>query len=306
MTPWKEFFYFTPTERRGVLVLIALIACVVILTCFIPFGTVSPPTADETFDEEYTAFLASLKERKQVKEAEYTNRFQRRTVTLASFDPNTTDSVGFLDLGLPSWMIKNILRYREKGGTFRQPEAFKKIYGLSEEQYSTLLPYISIGEEFIQKSQQKDTIRLYTKQAKNDSVPVFKYPVGTVLSANLADTTELKKIPGVGSAIARMIVGYRKQLGGFYRIEQLEEIHLRVDVLRPWLSVKSDETERINLNKVSIERLKAHPYFNFYQAKVIVEYRAKRGAWKSLNQLKLFEEFTPQDLERIAPYVCFE
>ncbi|EXY62450.1 helix-hairpin-helix domain-containing protein, partial [Bacteroides fragilis] len=52
--------------------------------------------------------------------------------------------------------------------------------------------------------------------------------------------------------------------------------------------------------------LKAHPYINFYQAKIIVEYRKKKGILKSLKQLSLYEEFTPQDLERISHYICFE
>lgn len=56
---------------------------------------------------------------------------------------------------------------------------------------------------------------------------LFKYQPGTVINLNEADTTELKKIPGIGSAIARMIVNYRTQLGGFYKIEQLQEKHLK-------------------------------------------------------------------------------
>jgi DNA uptake protein ComE-like DNA-binding protein len=47
-----------------------------------------------------------------------------------------------------------------------------------------------------------------------------------------------------------------------------------------------------------------HPYINFYQAKVIVEYRKKKGNIKSLKQLSLYEEFTPADFERLEPYVC--
>ena len=59
---------------------------------------------------------------------------------------------------------------------------------------------------------------------------LFKYQPGTVINLNEADTTELKKIPGIGSAIARMIVNYRTQLGGFYKIEQLQEKHLKAEL----------------------------------------------------------------------------
>lgn len=297
---WKNLFYYTRTERQGILILIALIALVLIGSFFIPSGK-SSLTEDANFRKEYAAFMDSLQERTRSRKTYYSNRFRPRQITLAPFDPNTIDSLGLVQLGLPLWMARNILHYRAKGGKFRQPEEFKKVYGLTEEQYATLLPFITIGNAF----SQKDSVALYTRQEKKDSVANFKYPAGTVLSLNRVDTTELKKIPGIGSGIARMIVGYRAQLGGFYRIEQLAELHLSVDVLRPWLSVDANETRRINLNKASVERLNAHPYLNFYQAKIIVEHRKKKGKLHSLEQLKLYDEFTPQDLERIAPYVSF-
>lgn len=298
---WKDFLHFSRTERRGILILLALIVLVLVAYWFVPTRARVANT-DETFKEEHAAFKASLHERNQNRKANDARRRPSREVVLAPFDPNTTDSAGFARLGLPPWMARNILRYRAKGGKFRQPDEFKKVYGLTEAQYATLLPYITIGEAFTRR----DTVRLYTPVEKRDSLATFKYPVGTVLSLNQADTTELKKIPGIGSGIARMIVGYRKQLGGFYRMEQLGELKLNIDLLRPWLSIGSNETRRVNLNKASVERLNAHPYLNFYQAKVIVEYRKKKGALSSLQQLKLYAEFTPQDLERLAPYVCFE
>ena len=36
------------------------------------------------------------------------------------------------------------------------------------------------------------------------------------------------------------------------------------------------------------------------------ETEKKKGILKSLKQLSLYEEFTPQDLERISHYICFE
>ncbi|KAA6334631.1 hypothetical protein EZS27_017077, partial [termite gut metagenome] len=70
--------------------------------------------------------------------------------------------------------------------------------------------------------------------------------------------------------------------------------------------VATDGIVRINLNETGIERLRAHPYFNFYQAKAIVEYRKKKGRLKSLKQLTLYEEFSEMDFERMEHYVCFE
>lgn len=305
---WKDFFYFTKTERQGIIVLVVLILGVSsaprLLHVF-SSPEATDPAAQEKFEKEYQEFTSSLKEiephRKPFGSTNSYQAYSPKEIKLSMFDPNTADSTTFLSLGLTPRMISNILRYRSKQGKFRRAEDFRKIYGLKEEQYQTLYPYIRITE----KSNSKDTIRLLATRSQDISRDtVFKYQPGTVISLNGADTTELKKIPGIGSGIARRIVNYRKQLGGFYRIEQLEEIQLKVDMLRPWFSTDATQIRRINLNKASIERMMHHPYINFYQAKVIVEYRKRKGALKNLKQLSLYEEFTSADLERIAPYVC--
>lgn len=297
---WKDFFYFSRSERQGIIVLAVLIIIAGIAGWLIPPEDETPTNDPAKFEQEYTDFLSSVQERKQKVRKNYPSLHQKE-VRLTPFDPNTADSIAFLNLGLPSWMAKNILQYRRKGGTFRKPDDFRKIYGLSADQYATLLPYMTISEEYGKK--RKDTIQLLARQEKVDTLKFYKYPEGTVINLNRADTTELKKIPGIGSGIARMIVNYRKQLGMFYQIEQLQEINLIVEKLRPWLSVGYNETERININKASLERIMKHPYFNYYQAKVIVEYRKKKGVLKNIQQLSLYEEFKAEDFERLIHYV---
>ena len=300
---WKDFFYFTRAERQGIILLVALITLVFAACWLIPDRESSATNDTEKFQKEYADFIASIREKEQTRGNDYTNRHPRREVILTAFDPNTADSVTFLNLGLPPWMAKNILRYRAKGGRFRKPEEFRKIYGLTNEQFVTLAPYIHIDS---QDAPKRDTVRLIAKPEKVEKEPMYKYPAGTTIDLNRADTTELKKIPGIGSGIARMIEGYRQRLGGFYSINQLQDIHLITKELQRWFTVEGSSIQRLNLNLMGIERLKAHPYINFYQAKVIVEYRKKKGKLKSLKQLSLYEEFTPQDMERLSHYVCFE
>lgn len=259
--------------------------------------------------QEYEAFIASLEEKEQAPHkkqyASYERKEENAPAVLAPFNPNTADSVSFRRLGLPAWMARNILRYRAKGGKFRKAEDFKKIYGITEEQYATLSPYIYVAaEDTARDTLRRNVPQLYTPQPTR--IADAKYPVGTVINLNRADTTELKKIPGIGSGIARLIVGYRQQLGGFYRIEQLTDIHLDARQLHAWFEVNPADIRRINLNRTSVERLCSHPYVNFYQAKALVEYRKKKGKLTSLKPFTLYEEFTEADLERIKHYVCFE
>lgn len=124
---------------------------------------------------------------------------------------------------------------------------------------------------------------------------------------NTADTALLKRIPGIGSGIAKRIVAYRNRLGGFYRVEQLREIEYVTPEMSEWFEVSStDSLVKIPVNKASLERLRNHPYMNFYKARAIIELRRKRGKIKGLPQLSMLEEFTEEDLQRLAPYLAFD
>lgn len=311
---WKDFFYFSRGERLGILLLLALVCGVVIVGYMLHYGGTPTEVDRQTFMEDYARFSAQLQHADSLRNVRYaearrTATQRRKTVILQPFDPNIADSIEFIRLGLPSWMAANILKYRAKGGVFRTPESFRKVYGLTDEQYETLLPYIYIEESFRRKA--TDTIRLAEAPKvdyRSDSLPrPVKYPEGTLVNLNTADTTELMKIPGIGSAYARKIVSYRKRLGGYCHVEQLEEIGLDAVKFSKWFHLSEDNRlEPIKLNRSGIERLRAHPYLNFYQAKVIVEHRKKKGRWKRLDQLSFYDEFTADDIERIRPYVSFE
>ena len=308
---WKDFFYFTKTERQGIIVLVVLVigayAIPRLLQAFSQPEKTNPAEQVKA-EKEYSDFISSVKKLKPGKKyPDYTNNrssavHPKKEIRLATFDPNMADSTTFLSLGLPSWMASNILRYRNRQGRFRRPEDFRKIYGLTEEQYRTLLPYIRIAEEPISP----DTSRLLVVQATAQHDTLMKYHPGIIIDLNQADTTELKKIPGIGSRIAQSIVNRRRLLGGFYQIEQLEEIRRKVEKPRSWFSVDATQIHRININKASVERMMHHPYINFYQAKVIAEYRKKKGKLRDLKQLALYEEFTSADFERIMPYICYD
>ena len=223
-------------------------------------------------------------------------------IQLFSFDPNKADSIELSSLGLPSYGVRNVLKYREKGGRFRTADSFSKIYGLTEKQFNTLKPYIRIAQTDTPKKEKMDTMVAVVIPERK----VFKYPEGTLVDVNVADTAELKKIPGIGSGIAKAIVAYRNRLGGFYSLSQLEEIDYVTPELLKWFKLEGGTIRKLDINRWGLDKLRSHPYLNFYQAKVIIEHRKKRGEIKSLSQLSLYEEFTEKDLIRLSAYVSFD
>lgn len=301
---WKDFFYFSKKERRGIVFLLGMIVMIIGIWLVSPYliEESDKDTNQESF-EEMERFLAGIKIIEQQRNASFKKKeVVKRKVVLAPFEPNLADSIEFLQLGLPSFIAHNIIRYRQAGGKFATAEAFSRIYGITEEQFHTLEPYIYISESFQKKP---DTLR-YAKVEKRDILAFYKYPEGTLVDLNRADTTELKKIPGIGIGIARAIVAYRNRLGGFYDVAQLQELKWVTSDIQRWFKVENFPIHRINANKASLDRLRAHPYINYYQARVIVEFRRKKDKLKSLSQLSLYEEFAEKDLERLSHYLTFD
>ena len=127
------------------------------------------------------------------------------------------------------------------------------------------------------------------------------------IDLNVADTTALVLLPGIGSYYAKRIVEYRDLLGGYVGVEQLKEINgIQDSVLRWFVITDTVPIRKVNINKLSLSKLRNHPYISFYQAKAITDYRRSEGDIKSPAQLSFMEEFTEQDLIRLEPYISFE
>ena len=73
-----------------------------------------------------------------------------------------------------------------------------------------------------------------------------------------------------------------------------------------WVHVSTPATEKLHINRLSVTRLRSHPYLTFYQAKAIVDLRHREGDIKSVRQLLFLDEFTEADIERLKPYLSFE
>lgn len=224
------------------------------------------------------------------------------------FDPNTADSTELLALGLAPWQVRSIYRYRAKGGVFRRREDFGRVYGMTRKQYRDLAPYVRIGADY-QPYDNADRRSPYTTTYRQafDSAVTHHYPtklrLGEHIELNEADTTLLMKVPGIGRYYAKEIAFRRKYLGGYYSAEQLLEIADFPKETLTYFEVDPAKVHRLNVNKLSLNELKRHPYINYYQAKDIVDYRRLYGAIHDIEELKLMKDFTKADFERLKHYI---
>ena len=178
-------------------------------------------------------------------------------------------------------------------------------------------------DSFRHKSYQKDTKTVYVRtkviyrdtafrrgkaldMGERDSVVAHyqvKLKAGEHVVLNTADTTQLKMVPGIGSYFARKVVQYGERLGGYVSVDQLDEIENFPLDAKDYLVIENAQPHKLNVNTLSLNDLKKHPYINFYQARAITDYRRLHGPLKSLQDLRLSKDFPPEAIARLTPYV---
>ena len=112
-------------------------------------------------------------------------------------------------------------------------------------------------------------------------------------------------MPGIGPYFARAIIRYGARLGGYVSPAQLAEIEGFPAEAVAYFTVTAPSPRRLNLNTMTLSRLRRHPYISFHQAKAIVDYRRQHGRLASLADLRLSRDFTPEAISRLTPYVEF-
>ncbi len=89
------------------------------------------------------------------------------------------------------------------------------------------------------------------------------------------------------------------------RVDQLDEIDDFPQEAKRFFVIEGATPRKLNLNRLSLNELRRHPYINYYQARAIVDYRRQHGLLHSLDDLSLLRDFPPEAIIRLQPYVEF-
>lgn len=296
---WREWFNFRQSDRRAILILSVAIVAVLCLRILLPRDEVRLTAMTDTVASQLDA---PAKEGPVV------------AIRMHRFNPNVADSLELLSVGLPPRVARNILRYREAGGSFRQPSDLARIYGMEDTLFARVKPYIDIPA--VKKATKHEVADAVGLQATLPDTARRTHPYagymqnklkpGEFIELNTADTTQLMRIPGIGPVYAQMIVNYRQQLGGFHDVAQLHELEVLPENIGDWVQVVEPAKEVLRINHMTVTQLRSHPYLTFYQARAIVEYRKREGNIRDIQQLLFLEGFSKADVERLRPYLSFE
>ena len=271
----SDFFYFNKKERRGVYFLLVLIVLVFAINFTIGLFI---PKQEYDF-KKFNALIAQYDS--------LANTSKTDTLKLFDFDPNTTKMRDWLKLGLNKKQAQVILNYLSKGGSFKKKEDLKKIYSISDELYAKLAPFIKISSSTYQRKKKYLQIEL-----------------------NSTDSSELIKIRGIGPVFASRILKYRKLLGGYISVEQLQEVY-GIDSTKfhslkhNFTSCNLDSIQKININLADFKQLLKHPYISYDFTKDIVNRRRKKVFSKAEDAFNI-QFISSSDFKKLLPYLSTE
>lgn len=127
---------------------------------------------------------------------------------------------------------------------------------------------------------------------------------------NSADTSQLKKVRGIGTVLSRRIVKYRDLLGGFVSKSQLNDVYglhdSTLQSINKVIFVSSDfQPKRILINQSTTAELKKHPYITYKMANAIVNYRFQHGTIEDEQTLHKIHLLDSGSIAKIISYIDF-
>lgn len=239
----RDYFTFNRREKRGIFVLLCIIALLVLYLQFshllfppevpdmAPFeeelarmqaaAQAQRDTSEEQGHEEreYSSGLPPRKRYKQeyrraYKPPRFEQRARKERVPPARVELNTADSLQLLALrGIGPAFAHRILAYRSLLGGYIRKEQLLEVYGFDNEKLDLVAGVIRVDSGLVRK-----------------------------ININTAGMPELKKHPYIRYNLARAILSYRRQHGPFSTVEAIRGIDLLNDEvyskLAPYLTVE--------------------------------------------------------------------
>lgn len=295
----SSFLHFTRKERNGTVVLLLL--CILVFAYpEIARRLNLPKTTDfSLFQQEIRAFRDSMS-------SQQTNR----EPSLFYFNPNTASAEDFVMLGLTEKVASMICKYRDKGGSFRRPEDFKKIWGIAPEDFERLLPFIRM-ESSEKKYPEKE---FATRQAEQ-----FAF------DPNTASESDFLRL-GLPKWTIKSILNYRSKGGKFRNKQDFGKIYNLPEAdyarLEPYITIEVSAIQAslqttvnapkwparkpVDINRADAESWKTLPGIGEKRALQMVNYRDKLGGFLSVEQVGQMYNLPDSVFQSIKPFLVMD
>lgn len=300
----KDFFGLSHSQANGFIILIPLLALILFSEPIWKWYA-GRKRYDFSADQAKLDSLITIWG-KDSAESRHHEANKTHVVERFYFNPNQNTEEQWLRLGFSKTLSKRLIRYRDKGGTFKVKSDLLKIYGMDSSLYQNLYAFIDLPVKIESgKRNGSQATRKYDTQRASSVRSLERFDL------NAADTSQLKKVNGIGVKLSLRIIKYREALGGFVRMEQLSEIYGLDTAVASRLSrssfIMTDfRPSQLNLNTVEESKLAAHPYLKKEAARSIVAYRFQHGRFQTMGDLRKIHVIDEQTFQKITPYLTVD
>ncbi|MCB2208870.1 MAG: helix-hairpin-helix domain-containing protein [Bacteroidetes bacterium] len=303
----KSVFTLNKSEQRAILLTLFIILIVIAFKLALPY-LITKDTHDysdfkqeiENFRQEQQTIADSIRIEQLQNRGELSEELAEQKLNPFPFNPNQLPEEAWLQLGLSEKQVRTIKNYEAKGGKFNRKEDLKKMYSISEAEYTILEPYIRIPAAFKAKI---SPIESNVKDKKTVAKKI-RYMNVEINSADSSTFVNSLKLP---PWIAARVISYRDILGGYYKAAQLKEVYgfdsANYYKIEKYLLVDTSQISPININTSGFKEILRHPYISFDITKEIVNHRNSRGFFKSTYQLVELGILSESTYIKVKPYL---
>ncbi|MFI3263795.1 MAG: helix-hairpin-helix domain-containing protein [Rikenellaceae bacterium] len=240
--------------------------------------------------EPYIVIADTFKLKRKEEYASYnkatysTKSHKRELLPLSEFLLDTVGTKYLVATGaLSRRQAEVFVRWRDLSGIYDMDE-LRECYVVSDSVASMLEPYIIFSESSLIED-------------KN------------IVDINKADSTELRRVYGIGEKSVVEILKYRELLGGFYSVEQLSELKVvtesNYEKIIQQILCDSCDISKIDVNFASAKTIKGHPYIADKALRRLLKIRELKGGWSTIEEMIEDDIFNEQEEARLRPYLLF-
>ena len=282
----KEYFTYSASEKKGIFILLILILFFFFLPFLFQVKTNKTSNQDKIKQEELSRLLSDIVSKTEVEKPKIDKS------KLFRFDPNKVSHSQLCKLGFTDYQSKNIIKYRSKGGVFRNKKDLLRIYGISSKDLSSFDSFIDFPKA------RKSSKRIVSEPKKI----LFSF------NPNLISENDWKRL-GVSSRIAKRIKKYLASGASFKSASDIGKIYgfdtLLLKDLYPYVRIDNKllmkkEVLLVDLNKVDSIGLKQLPGIGAVLSRRILKYRDLLGGFSSKEQLIEVYGISKQNFDPIS------
>ena len=226
-----------------------------------------------------------------------------RRDSLFAFDPNTVTYEELLLLGFDKRTAVGIIKYRTAGKVFGIAEELALCYGVSDEMFARVRPYIKIGSKYATRPKsQTDSTKRVEHKSRFTPRPFEPFGIDTV-------GVNYLRLIGFSTRQAEALIRYREQGDGIHSMNELRDCYAvskeMADSLEHFvvLTPRDPHQGLVEINSADSTRLRTVRGIGEKTVVAVLEYRKLLGGFVRKEQIAELKCVTSENFDKISKQI---